>query len=209
MALTLAQMLDEAQKALLDVTPDAFTDTLLTRAISSALQEINRYQPRLVSDASSLSIATAGEREVAIGSLGALAVVEVWYPYVAGEYPPRRAHYQLLDDATLWLDVEEEPAAGDKLRVFFLAGHTINGLGLGERVHPAPDSGRAGHRGGPARNACAMRAVDAIGEINVSEQTPAQWREEADRRFARWYGRLWRLRRDPKDARSGPWPLDK
>lgn len=208
MALTLAQMLDEAQKALLDVTPDAFTDTLLTRAISSALQEINRYQPRLVSDASSLSIATAGEREVAIGSLGALAVVEVWYPYVAGEYPPRRAHYQLLDDATLWLDVEEEPAAGDKLRVFFLAGHTINGLDSAS-ASTLPRILEELVIEGACAHACAMRAVDAIGEINVSEQTPAQWREEADRRFARWYGRLWRLRRDPKDARSGPWPLDK
>jgi len=28
---------------------------------------------------------------------------------------------------------------------------------------------------GACAHACAMRAVDAIGEINVSEQTPAQW----------------------------------
>jgi hypothetical protein len=208
MALTLAQLLDEVQKALMDVTPDVFTDTLLTRAVSAALQEVNRCLPRLVSDASSLSIAAAGQREVSLSSLGALAVVEVWFPYIAGEYPPRRAQYQLLEDATLWLDVEESPQAGDKLRLFYLAGHTISGL----------DSASAGTLPrileelvieGACAHACAMRAVDAIGEISVSEQTPAQWREEAERRFARWYGRLWKMRRDPKDARSGTWPLDR
>jgi hypothetical protein len=205
-ALTLAQMLDEVQKALWDATPETFADAYVQRAVSAALQEINRYWPRLTNDANIK--ATAGEREYSIATLGALAVVGVWFPYVDNDYPPHKVGYQMLDDVTLFLDVDDDPKTDEVIRIFYLAGHTISGLDsasastLSKILEELVIEGAVAH-------SCAYKAADVIGEISTSDLTPQQWRELADQKLSKWYQRLWRLRRDPNDARAGAWPVDK
>ncbi len=206
MAYSLTEMLDEVEKQLNDTTNAIWSTTLLTRAIRAALQEVNRYQPRLT--VGTLTT-TANEREYSLSSLAnLLTVVVVWYPYTDDEYPAEKPSWYLLTDDTLYLDVQDDPLASQTIRVFYLASHTINGLDsaaastLTKILEELVIEGACAH-------AAAIKAADTIGEINTDERTPEQWREEAERRLKLWYQRLWRIRRDPFDARSGPWPVDK
>jgi len=207
MPYSLTEMLDEIEKQLNDTTNLIWSTTLLTRAVRAALQEINRYYPRRTKNKIDC---TAKTREYSLTSFtNLLALVDVWYPYDSADpYPVQRPDWSMIDDDTLYLDVKDDPLATEDIRIFYLASHTINGLDsetsstLSKILEELVIEGACAH-------ACAIKAADVIGEINVDTSTPVHWREEADRRWRTWYNRIWRLRRDPSNARAGPWPVDK
>lgn len=205
-AYTLTEMLAEVGKQLNDTTNLIWSTSLLTRAVRPSLQEINRYFPRLIVGTIS---ATAATRQYSLSALpGLLTPVSIWYPYVATDHPPRVINWMMITDDFLYLNVDDAPVAGATIRVFYLASHTVNGLDaatastLSTILEELVIEGACAH-------AVAIKAADTIGEINTDAETPRQWREEADRRLKFWNGRLWRLRRDPSDARAGQWPVDK
>lgn len=209
MAYTLAQMLDEIESQLNDTGNAVWSTALLTRAVAAALQEINRTYPRLVAETISAADATR-EYDLSVAlSQPLLAVTAVWYPYdSAYPYPPSLPNWRMLADTILYLMVAEDPSSGEEIRVFYLAPHTISGLEsatastLNRILEELVIEGACAH-------AVAIKAADAINKINTDRETPQQWREEADRRLRQWYARLSRIRRDPGDARAGPWPVDR
>ncbi len=209
MPYSLTEGLDELEKALMDTSNAYWSTSQLTRAIRQALHLFNSYSPRrAVSDVT----LTNGSREATLSLTGLMAVVNVWYPYDSSdpEYPPNVASWRLLTDTVLYLDTDDVPETGDKARVFYLAQHTINGL----------DSATATTLSAPqeeivlalaAGYACEQRAADTIGEINVSDWTPTNWLNEAQRRITNALAQLGALDQQKQRSDTYPksWPIDK
>jgi len=209
MPYTLAEALDELEKALVDTSNAYWSAAQLTRALRQALHLFGSYSPRrAVADVT----LTAGSREATLSLTGLLAVTGVWYPYdpAAPEYPPNVANWRMLTDTLLYLDTDDLPETGDKARVFYLAQHTISGLdsASASTLTAAQEeivlALAAGH-------ACEQRAADCIGEINASDWTPAHWTSEAQRRITNALAQLGALDRQSQRGDTSPksWPVDK
>ncbi len=147
-----------------------------------------------------------GQREYDLSPLPDLMhVMDVHYPYEAADppYPPRRVSWRLLDAATLYLEVAVAPsgAAGETVRVFYTAPHTIDGLdGAGVTTLPA----RGEHLVvlGATAYCVEQRAQAVTGTVTVSERTPDQLAAWAGARRAVFYRGLARLRRRTIQAGS-------
>ncbi len=209
MPYTLAEALDELEKALMDTSNAYWSTAQLTRALRQALHLFSSYSPRrAVADVT----LTAGSREATLSLTGLLAVTGVWHPYTsaAPEYPPNVANWRMLTDAVLYLDIADLPATGDQARVFYLAQHALSGLDSATATTLAAAQEEivlalaAGY-------ACEQRAADCIGEINVSDWTPAHWASEAQRRLGNALAQLGALDRQAQRGDTAPksWPVDK
>ena len=119
----------------------------------------------------------AGEREVDISALGALEVVDLWYPWdaTAPAYPPPRPPFSLLDATTLYLESDSAPlgTASDRLRLFYLAPHTIEDLD-GAVATTLDDAGVALVTLLATAAAAMQRCQSTIGRVTVSNWTPGQ-----------------------------------
>jgi len=197
---TLSEIIDHVEADLKDSTNTSWSAAELQRPVRWALQEVSWAMPRR---ASAILVAVEGQREyslAAAGMSGALFVAEVWYPYTAEdpEYPPRSVPWRLLDDDTLFLDVDSVNG-GDGMRVFYARPHAIEQLDgaaattLNSEQEELVCLGAAGY-------AALQRAQDAIGRVNVTGEAPRLWRDWGDRRLRDFRVRLERLAR-----RDLPW----
>jgi hypothetical protein len=180
-----------------------WTTDELDRAIRRALRDYSAAQPRRAE--TTLTLATAG-RALDISAVSDLVGVErVWFPYDAGapEWPPRWRDFEVWPGETLYLDVAEEPAAGEVARLFYWGLHMLDGLdGATETTLPAADEDLLAL--GAAGYAALEQSRAAIGAINVSSYTPLQWREWAEARLAEFDRRLDALARRRALALAGP-----
>jgi hypothetical protein len=97
-------------------------------AIRWALHRLNEVAPDQT--VTSLTL-TAEGREVDISSItDYIDVIRVWWPYTSTdpEHPPQWRDFQLWPGDVLYIDDPDEPAVGDKVRIWYTRPHTINGL---------------------------------------------------------------------------------
>lgn len=118
-----------------------------------------------------------GQREVDISALGAVDILDVWFPYdpSAPAYPPPRLAFHLPEPGTLYLEGEDLPTAapGEKLRLLYAAPHTLEGLdgadattldGIGLEIVALLATA----------SAAMQRCQAAIGKVAVTGWTPDQ-----------------------------------
>ncbi|MBC7237420.1 MAG: hypothetical protein H5T69_16385 [Chloroflexi bacterium] len=212
---TLSELIDLVELDLRDTSNANWSVAELTQHVRRALRALNEVTPGRT--ASTLSVA-AGSREVSLAGLsGLMRVIDVWYPYTAAdpEYPPQRPRWELIADEggqnrILYLYVEDKPAEGEALRVFYTLGHTIEGL---DGATATTLSERQEHVVVLGATALAVQqyAQDAIGEVSPSGWTPRQLQEWADRRLTLFRQALEDLRRSEiimQDPRV-PWEADR
>ncbi len=119
----------------------------------------------------------AGQREYDIAHLGALDVVDVWYPFDpdAPGHPPQRARFWLIDRDTVYLDTTTPPRGtpASRIRLFYLQPHTIAGLEAAE-VTTLDAAGVELIVLLATASAAMQRCQSAIGKVNISGWTPQQ-----------------------------------
>lgn len=141
----------------------------LANHIRRALAAYAGLNPRR---ASALLEAVAGQREYDIAALGALAIYDVWHPYDPTDQtrPPQRVAFSLLDDATLCIQGDAPPEAG-QIRLLYLAPHTIAGLdGATETTLDAMGTELIVLLA--TASAAMQRAHAAIGKVTLDGRTP-------------------------------------
>lgn len=118
-----------------------------------------------------------GQREINIASLGALDILDVWFPYDpnAPAYPPPRIPFHLPESGALFIEGEDLPTAapGEKMRVLYVKPHTLSGLdgatettldGIGIEIIALLATA----------SAAMQRCQAAIGKVNITGWTPDQ-----------------------------------
>jgi len=185
----LATLRERVAADLGDAAGAVWTSDELDRAIRRALRDYSAVQPRRVE--TSVSVAAAG-RELDLSAVADLMGVErVWFPYDAGQsgWPARWRCFELWPGPTLYLDVADEPAAGDVARVFYWTLHTLDGLDDATATTlPAEDEDLLAL--GAAGYAALEQSRAAIGALHVSGYTPLQWKEWATAQLAEFARRL-------------------
>jgi hypothetical protein len=192
---TLAAIIDNVEADLRDSTNAIWSSVDLTRAIRWALHELSWATPRR---AVATFQAQDGRREYSLAGVGiasSLFLTEAWHPYsdAEPEYPPRSVAWRLLDDDTLYLDVDCING-GDGVRVFYAQAHAIQDLdGAAATTLSAEQEelvclGAAGY-------AALQRAQEAIGQVNVTAQAPRLWGDWGQARLQEFRTRLNQLAR--------------
>ena len=126
---TLAEIRDAIEYDLKDTANALWSADELDEHIRRALRLINRIAPRRLS---TTLPSVAAQYEYDLSSIaGLLAVVDVWYPYDAGDpqYPPTRPRWTLIaEDLLLLWDCDPSGDSADAIRIFYTVEHTIAGL---------------------------------------------------------------------------------
>ena len=187
--LTLTNYRASLRLALRDANAAVWSDAQLDEALRAALAQYSRAAP----DARSalLTLSTAG-REISLAALpGLLEVAEVWLPasVVAPPYPPPTRAFRRLDPLALLIEGGAEPQAGDAMRLFYLACHTIQGLD-GAATTSVPAAHQAALVTGAAASAAQARARQLAEAENVAPSTRRWAAELVDDWHARWRAEL-------------------
>ncbi len=213
----LAAIRDRVEQMLLDVSNAIFSTGVIDEGIRQALDQYNFVAPLMME--ASITLSAAG-REISLSTLSKLLwVVDVWWPYdsTTEAWPPNRVRGWRVywDNAVpkLFLDIREggQPQSGDKVRVWYSARHTIEGLdsATATTIPLEHESlivlGAAGH-------AAMSRAVDLIevaGTDLYQVGLLGTWGQRKLREFTEKLKQIQRMM-----ARSGPawgtgWALDK
>lgn len=98
----------------------------LDGAVALALLDVSQRLPRRLS--ADITMGAAGRRIDLAAIADCQWVEEVWWPYTAGESPPRLAPFEVRD-GWLRLFTIPEPQAGDTVHVLYAGQHTVSGLG--------------------------------------------------------------------------------
>lgn len=182
---TLTALRDRVEIHLQDGTNAKWATDDIDEAIEKALEEYNRYDPRLAE--ATLTLSAAG-REVDMSSLtDPLRIHKVWWPYdsTTPGYPPNWVQFDVWPDDILYIDERTEPANGDKVRVWYTTPCLLNGLNsaTGTTI-PADDltyliNGAAWYAG-------RQRALELSEELNVDKDVPkriADWADSQGKSF--------------------------
>jgi hypothetical protein len=142
-----------------------------TNNIRRALAQYTTLNPHR---ASALLDAVLGQREYDIAALGALSIMDLWHPYDpdAPAHPPQRPPFSLLSQDTLYIEGDALPSGG-KLRLFYLAQHTISGLD-GAAATTLDAAGEELIVLLATASAAMQRCQAAIGKVTVTGWTPQQ-----------------------------------
>ncbi len=190
MAATLADLRDRVEQVLEDAGNTHWTTGALDEAIRLALDEFSQVQPHRA--VGSVTLASAG-REVSLASLPPLLHVErVWWEYVATDYPPAWRKFEEWPGKVLWIDDGLEPQAGDVVRVFYTARHTLNGLDAATAT-TLPDEHVSLTVVGATGHAARSRALSVADRVNVdgwTSQRMNEWGEQQLRDFRNGLARL-------------------
>jgi len=189
MAYTLAGLIDAVESMVKDSANDYFSVAEIEDAIEWALAvysyRVRRREKGTIDDVD-------GEREYSLATLsGLLQVTRVWWPYDSTDpdHPPNWVQWYMIDDDTLYLDVETDPDGTEKIRVFYAVGHTIDGL-AGESVTTPDDMGCELLIVGAAGRVVVSKSRDAIDAINVSSEVTGDWEGWGRARVEEFYETL-------------------
>ncbi len=199
---TLASLRDRVEQTLHDTGNATWSTAELDEAIRHALDTYTQVAPyRAIT---TLTLAAAG-REVDVSSLSNLiSVVRVWWEYTstAPEYPPQWREFEQWAGPILWINAGDEPAAGDVVRVFYTARHTLNGLD-GAGVTTLPDEHISLVVTGAAAQAARSHAVSISGIVNVDGWTPRRFLDWATLKEDEFQRGLQRIARQHAAQHSG------
>jgi hypothetical protein len=130
----LAGLRDRVETVLMDAGNEIWDTGTLDEAIRQALAQYSLVRP--VEAETTITLEAAG-REIDLSSItGLLGVFDAWWPYddSTEQWPPNRLRGWRLNwnggKATLFLDLRDgrQPQAGEKVRVWYTAAHTIEDL---------------------------------------------------------------------------------
>jgi hypothetical protein len=172
-----------------DASQYRWPDSVLDRHLQRAVQEVSLSAPQ---EATATLVTTAGSRELALSTLGAIVSVEA-VEYPTGQYPPCYVPFSTWA-GTLTLLVDGAPGASESVRVRYTKLHTLDGSGttlpdaLVELV---------------ATGACAYAALEwasyATNRVNVGGTETWRhyhtWAQERMAAFAKSLAKLGRERR--------------
>jgi len=125
---TLSSLRDRLEITLQDSGNATWSTADLDEALAQALEQYSRANPRRA--IATLTLSSAG-REVSLASVaGLLSVERVWWAYTAAapEYPPHWREFELWPGPLLFIRAGAQPQAGDVVRIWYTALHTLNGL---------------------------------------------------------------------------------
>jgi hypothetical protein len=168
---------DRIEDMLKDATNADWSTEEIDNALRIALHELSLALP---SRAVTTLDAVDDSCEYDISSVtGLLQVVEVWYPYLSTDDSykiPHPVKWRMLDDTTLFLDVDEDPDGSYDLRVFYDRLQTLTGLDgaasttLNAMEQSALVFGAAGY--------CAVAlAVDKVDKVTIGKGASDQLRK--------------------------------
>lgn len=214
---TLAQLRERAGMLLMDAGSEIWSTELLDEALRQALAQYSLVRP--VEAETVLTLEAAGREIDLSGIAGLMGVFDAWWPYddQAERWPPNRLRGWRLNwnggSAKLFLDLRDgaQPQAGDKVRLWYTAAHTIEDLDQAEATTLPPEheslivTGAAGQAG-------MSRVADLVETADVdmySVSLLGTWARSKQREFG---GELDLLRR--RQARAGTsygegWRLDR
>jgi len=171
---TLSSLTDDVEALLKDPSNTYFSTDEIQDAIEWCLTEVNRvYHQREDTTIDDVE----DTREYSLSSItGLVAVTEVWWPWDASDptYPPPRVHWFMLDDDTLYLDVDDDPDGTEDLRIFYTKDHTIEGLD-GASSTTLDDYACELLAIGAAGRVVLGQGREAIDTINVSVEVAGDW----------------------------------
>lgn len=181
---TLAEIRDAIEYDLKDTANALWSADELDEHIRRALRLINRIAPRRLS---TTLPSVAAQYEYDLSSIaGLLAVVDVWYPYDAGDpqYPPTRPRWTLIaEDLLLLWDCDPSGDSADAIRIFYTVEHTIAGLdGAGSTTLDAQQEQLIILAA--TAYAAQQMAQYSIGRVTVSGWTPTQYLRWAQERVS-------------------------
>ncbi len=183
---TLADYRAALRLALRDGAATVWSDAQLDEGLREALAQYSRSAPDPRS--ALLTLAAAG-RELSLAGLTDLVEVsEVWLP-AETVCPPHRRAFRRLSPTTLLIEDGGEPQAGDSLRLFYVARHSIDGLD-GATATSVPATGRASLIMGAAALAWQARARQLAEAENVAPATRRWATEQAEAWLVRWRAEL-------------------
>jgi hypothetical protein len=167
-----------------DNTAYRWATTTLQRHIARALREYSAVSPYT---AQLTMNATDGVRDYALTAQAAItgrpdAVVAVECPYVAASphYPPRLVKYRIFAN-TLSLLVDEPPATGDVIRIWYTTEHTLSDS---TRTYPADDEDLLAL--GAAAYAALERESYSTERITIDDQTQLEYQRWGERSMRQW-----------------------
>jgi hypothetical protein len=155
----------------------AYDQNDIDEAIAWALDRYNEVNPEVT--ITTVTLAASG-REVDISSItDYLDIIRVWWDYDStdSEYPPNWRNFELWPGDLLFIDSDDEPASGDKVRIWYTRARTINGL-AGAASTTVPDDQEILIVNGAAGFAAEERVQE-----NPSRWVPRKLREWADARL--------------------------
>jgi hypothetical protein len=175
---TLTTLRDRVETQLQDDTNQRWATGDIDEAIEKALEQWSRHDPQMAITDITLS---ADGREIDISSIsGLLRVHKVWWPYDSSSpgYPPNWVQYEVWPGDILYIDEPDEPATGQKVRIWYTKMHTINGLnGASATTLPAEDIGY--FTSGVCEFAVDMRALEIAEELSVDRDVVERLRDYA------------------------------
>ncbi|MGQ9494424.1 MAG: hypothetical protein ACUVR2_11810 [Anaerolineae bacterium] len=208
MATDLDALRDGVEALLMDAGNAEWSTAELDQAIRLALADVSRELPR-VADATLHAV--HGQWEYDLSSLDGLQqVLEVWYPYLPDDAPYQKAHpvcWRLLDDATLYLDVADDPDATYHLRIFYTKQQSLAGLDGATETTLSPLE-KAALVIGAAGYAAVAKARDWMNEVTIGLDVPRtlqRWGERRLAEFERRLATLAQLATAGDDARVSGW----
>ena len=182
-----------------------FSDSDLDRAVSRAVGELAGVWPRVTDTEVVLSVASRTV-PLASGTFGGLIEVdEVEHPYgLAGAlatYPPTLVGFRLAPDrGSVFLMVEDVPAAGARVRVRWTAAHsiTVSTSSVPADLDPVVALGAAGHAmlaySTPAADNFRYEDGATVATVDDS-MIPKEWRARGQEYLGRFQAALAELRR--------------
>lgn len=165
---TLTTLRDRVELHLQDSTNATWATGDIDEAIEKALEEYNRHSPVL--KLATLTLASTG-REVDISSLTTLIrVIKVWHPYDSSDpsWPPNWVQFDVYPGSILHIDSPTEPATNDKVRVWYTAPATINGLNAATST-TIPEDDVTYLINGALYYACHMRSIEIAEDLAVDD----------------------------------------
>lgn len=184
-AQTLADLRDRVEATLQDATNVRWSTDDIDEAIRKALEQYSRRNPDHT--ISTLTLAADG-REIDISSLTTLLRVEkVWWDYDATTpgHPPNWRQFETWPGDLLYIDDDDAPASGDKVRIWYTRKQTIEDLDSATGT-TIPDEDIGYIVTGAAHFAAQSRAVELAETLNVDRDVVKrlkEWAEEQGKNF--------------------------
>ena len=192
MAYTLTTMVHAVESLLKDSANDYWSAAEIQDAIEWAIAEYSyRMKRRLKATMDDVD----GSREYDLSSItGLIDVTKVWWPYDSTDpdHPPNWVPWYMLDDDTLYLDVDTEPDGTQVIRIFYTAQHTLDGLDAASSTS-IDDMGCELLIVGAAGRCVLMKSRDVIDAINVSSDVTGDWESWGRARLKEFYDSLGRV----------------
>jgi len=191
-AYTLSTMTDAIEAMLKDSDNDYFSVAEIQDAIEWALAVYSyRVRQRKIGTIDDVD----GQYEYSLSTLTGLEqVTRVWWPYDSSDpdYPPNWVQWYMIDDDTLFLDVDTEPDGTKVIRVFYTKAHTIKDLASATETTP-DDVGCELLIVGAAGRVVLSQAREVIDAINVSSEVTGDWDSWGRARLKEFYEELDRI----------------